>query len=376
MFYIENNEDLLSLCEEIKKTTNILAIDTEFIKRIEYFPTLSIVQISFFNGDIIKNCIVDALAENMDLQPFFEIFNDEKIKKIFHSCSQDLEAIYKLSGKIPVNIEDTQIMAEFCGYRSNIGYFELVKEVLGVSMKKDKKIQSGDWSKRPLSNKQLEYAVVDVDYLTEIFVILGQKLDKNRNYKYYRAEIEDRYNSNMIENLVKGAWKKMRFNLGNKETAQINGLKKVCAIREKMAVSKNIIRSLVVPDIFIKALINDRPESIAEIDEIFKDNKEVSEKNRHIKAKLLNSYCEAVNKTQSKSMYIVDLKDKRMQQKFDEISDYIIAESRKREISPELIQNRMDLSSAIAGCEKLDKILSPWQMEIYGKRIEEIILRP
>ena len=103
----------------------VIFIDTEFIKQKEYFSTLSIIQLSFFNGQIIKNCIIDVLAENFCLDSFFEILSNEKIKKIFHSCSQDLEALYFISKKMPVGIEDTQVMAEFCGMKSNLSYYSL-----------------------------------------------------------------------------------------------------------------------------------------------------------------------------------------------------------------------------------------------------------
>ena len=203
MFYIDNDEDLINICNEIKEKTNIIAIDTEFTKQKEYFPTLSIIQLSFFNGEIIKNCVIDVLIENIDLTPFFAILSNEKIKKIFHSCSQDLEALYHISGNIPTSIEDTQIMAEFCGMKSNLSYIDLIKDALGIIVKKDKKIQCGNWMNRPLTDKQLEYASSDVDYLLEMYIVLAQKLDKNKNFKYYRMDMEERYGHDMMDNIIK-----------------------------------------------------------------------------------------------------------------------------------------------------------------------------
>ena len=189
MFYIDNTEDLVNICNEIKSKANIIAIDTEFIKQSNYFPKLSIIQISFFNGDVIKSCIIDVLAEYIFMQPFFEILMDEKIKKIFHSCSQDLEALYKIMQKIPVNIEDTQVMAEFCGMKANISYTDLVKDTLKITIEKSKKIQVSNWLQRPLTEQQMEYAISDVDYLLEIYISLAQQLNINKNFQYYKADM-------------------------------------------------------------------------------------------------------------------------------------------------------------------------------------------
>ena len=170
MFYIDNTEDLVAICKEIAEKSNTIAIDTEFTKQLEYFPRISIIQISFFNGEIIKNCIVDVFADGINLDSLKEIFINKKIKKIFHSCSQDLEGLYKLFNQIPENIEDTQIMAEFCAMPANLSYVDLIKDTLGIFVKKDKKIQVSDWTIRPLSQQQLEYATGDVDYLFEIYI--------------------------------------------------------------------------------------------------------------------------------------------------------------------------------------------------------------
>ena len=283
MFYIDNTEDLVSICNEIQSNTNIIALDTEFIKQENYFPTLSIIQISFFNGEIIKNCIIDVLAEDISLNSFFDILLNEKIKKVFHSCSQDLEALYKLMNKMPVGVEDTQVMAEFCGMKANISYVDLIKDTLKVVVEKNKKVQVSNWLKRPLTEKQLNYAINDVDYLLEMYIYLAQQLDKNKNFKYYKAEMNARYGKNMIQNLIDHSWRKMRFKLGNKTNIYIMILKELCAFREKMAIDENIIKNLIMPDSFFKTLLAEEPKTLEELNNIFADDKEILDKPNELK---------------------------------------------------------------------------------------------
>lgn len=379
MFYIDNTEDLVNICNEIKSKANIIAIDTEFIKQSNYFPKLSIIQISFFNGDVIKSCIIDVLAENIFMQPFFEILMDEKIKKIFHSCSQDLEALYKIMQKIPVNIEDTQVMAEFCGMKANISYTDLVKDTLKITIVKSKKVQVSNWLQRPLTEQQMEYAISDVDYLLEIYISLAQQLNINKNFQYYKAEMNERYGQNMIQNLIKNAWKKMRFRLGNKSNIYIMVLKELCAFREQVAMEVDMIKGSIMPDTFFKVMLTKHPKTLDELNNIFQKNVEILNKTRVTKKAFLNLYLSTLEKIKKENIeekpYITELKDKKLIQKYNEMNDYIFARCKQMNINPEIVQNKMDLIAFVSDSEKLDDVFSKWKIELFGKRLYEIKYR-
>ena len=379
MFYIDNTEDLVNICNEIVANTNIIALDTEFIKQKEYFPTLSIIQLSFFNGQIIKNCIIDVLAENFCLDSFFEILSNEKIKKIFHSCSQDLEALYFISKKMPVGIEDTQVMAEFCGMKSNLSYKDLVKDTLKVVIEKSKKVQTSDWLQRPLSEKQLNYAIGDVDYLLEMYIYLAQQLDKNKTFKYYKAEMNERYGKNMIQNLINNSWKKMRFKLGNKTNIYMIILKRLCILREKIAMEKNVIKNSILPDNFFKVLLAEQPKTIAELNEVFADDVEIMNKSKDIKRIFLNEYNAILEQIKSENIeekpYITELKNRSLLQKLEEMNDYIIAKCKQLDINPEVVQNKGDLIAFLTDSEKIEDLFAKWKIELFGKRLKEIKAR-
>ena len=379
MFYIDNTEDLVNICNEIVANTNIIALDTEFIKQKEYFSTLSIIQLSFFNGQIIKNCIIDVLAENFCLDSFFEILSNEKIKKIFHSCSQDLEALYFISKKIPVGIEDTQVMAEFCGMKSNLSYKDLVKDTLKVVIEKSKKVQTSDWLQRPLSEKQLNYAIGDVDYLLEMYIYLAQQLDKNKTFKYYKAEMNERYGKNMIQNLINNSWKKMRFKLGNKTNIYMIILKRLCILREKIAMEENVIKNSILPDNFFKVLLTEQPKTIAELNEVFADDVEIMNKSKDIKRIFLNEYNAILEQIKSENIeekpYITELKNRSLLQKLEEMNDYIIAKCKQLDINPEVLQNKGDLIAFLTDSEKIEDLFAKWKIELFGKRLKEIKAR-
>lgn len=379
MFYIDNTEDLVNICNEIVANTNIIALDTEFIKQKEYFSTLSIIQLSFFNGQIIKNCIIDVLAENFCLDSFFEILSNEKIKKIFHSCSQDLEALYFISKKMPVGIEDTQVMAEFCGMKSNLSYKDLVKDTLKVVIEKSKKVQTSDWLQRPLSEKQLNYAIGDVDYLLEMYIYLAQQLDKNKTFKYYKAEMNERYGKNMIQNLINNSWKKMRFKLGNKTNIYMIILKRLCILREKIAMEKNVIKNSILPDNFFKVLLTKQPKTIAELNEVFADDVEIMNKSKDIKRIFLNEYNAILEQIKSENIeekpYITELKNRSLLQKLEEMNDYIIAKCKQLDINPEVVQNKGDLIAFLTDSEKIEDLFAKWKIELFGKRLKEIKAR-
>lgn len=373
MFYIDNTDDLVNICEEIKKHANIIAVDTEFTKQLEYFPTLSIIQISFFNGEVMKNCIVDVLAKGIDLLALKEIFDSEKIRKVFHSCSQDLEGLYKLFGKIPSGIEDTQIMAEFCGMKSNLSYTDLIKEALAIIVRKDRELQISDWTIRPLTEEQLNYASNDVDYLLELYIKLLQKLDLNKNFKYYRAEIEDRYGQNMVEKTIQeSSWRRIRFRIGNKTVSYMNLLKQVCKLRESIAIKHNVIKNVIMPDSILKPLLLNQPKTIEEFEKLYDgQDKKIKKTLKKAFIKDCIKIFQKPNEIDNKP-YTTELKDKAMLQKFEEINDYIISECKRIDINPEIIQNKIDLSSYISNSEKLEDLFSEWKIKFFGKRIKEI----
>ena len=167
---IRDNSTLKKFCNKCIKE-NVLAIDTEFIRENTYYPVLCLVQIASNSF----SAVIDPLSE-IDMEPVWEILSNKKILKVFHAGRQDIEIFFNLTGKIPTPIYDTQIAAMFCGLGDQVSYDGLVNRFLGLTISKES--QFSNWLQRPLTNKQLQYASSDVNYLIKIFPLLKKILKK------------------------------------------------------------------------------------------------------------------------------------------------------------------------------------------------------
>ena len=162
---ITTNEALDAITKDFKRA-KFLAVDTEFIRERTYYPQLCLIQIS----DGVISAAIDPLAKNLDLTPIWELMRDKNITKVFHAGGQDMEIFLHLMGDLPRPIYDTQIAAMVCGLGDQVGYDKLVKSMLNQDI--DKTSRFTDWSKRPLSNRQILYALDDVIYLARLYPIM------------------------------------------------------------------------------------------------------------------------------------------------------------------------------------------------------------
>lgn len=165
---IDNTQDLGLLCQRLAKHPYI-TVDLEFIREKTYFPLLCLIQVASEE----ETAIIDPLAEGIDLQSFFALMQNRDVTKVFHSCRQDVEIIFELSGIIPQPLFDTQVAAMVCGFGESISYERLVKAVLGIEL--DKTDRLSNWQLRPLDEHQLEYAAGDVTHLLKSTVISKSK---------------------------------------------------------------------------------------------------------------------------------------------------------------------------------------------------------
>lgn len=211
--YIDDLQKLHIACKYIRQNTNIIGVDTEFIRRHTYYPVLCLVQVIFFDSNIgkYKTFIIDAIKIT-DIKDFLQILNSNKIKKIFFSFSQDIDAfLYLMKNKKIHNVDDVQIMMEFCSYNTNIGYANCVTKILNVSFTKNKALQISNWQKRPLKQEQIDYAVSDVVYLIPMYNYLYKSLVENSNYNHYISEIKYILKSKNKNELINNSWKKLKF---------------------------------------------------------------------------------------------------------------------------------------------------------------------
>src|SRR6218665_1821786 len=168
---IETTAELAAACEELARGA-YMTVDTEFLRETTFWPQLCLIQMA--GPDIAV--IVDPLAQGIDLAPFFALMANSDVIKVFHAARQDIEIIYNLGNLIPHPIFDTQVAAMVCGFGDSVSYDQLVNRIKGVQI--DKSSRFTDWSRRPLSEKQLDYALADVTHLREIYLALKAQLER------------------------------------------------------------------------------------------------------------------------------------------------------------------------------------------------------
>ena len=257
MNIITNSKDLKAFCKESKKS-KYLAIDTEFVRRNTYHAILCLIQVN--NG---KRCVAIDPFEIKDLSPFYKLINGTpKIVKIFHAANQDLEIFFKESGKIPKNLFDTQIAATVCGFDDCIGYGKLVDKICKKEIGKE--YQSSDWKKRPLNDKQVKYALQDVEYLPEIYFYLKDKIKKSKRKTWIADEIKVLEDKNTYKSNPDECWKKIKTRA--KTPSYLAILKELASAREKLAIEKNIPKTFIMNDerlIRLSLMENPEPSEIA-----------------------------------------------------------------------------------------------------------------
>jgi ribonuclease D len=166
---ISDTRDLAAFCERLSRA-DFVTVDTEFLRESTFWAQLCLVQIA--GPD--EAAIVDPLAPGIDLSPFYALLADERVLKVFHAARQDIEIFVKQADAVPRPIFDTQIAAMVCGYGDQVSYDQLVFRITGHQI--DKTSRFTDWSHRPLSARQLSYALADVTFLREVYLSLRDRL--------------------------------------------------------------------------------------------------------------------------------------------------------------------------------------------------------
>ena len=239
MQLIETSSDLKKLCAELAKMP-FVCVDLEFLREHTYFAQLCLIQIATEN----TAAIVDPLAKDINLQPFFDLMQNPAIIKVFHSGRQDIELIFQLGHCIPSPLFDTQIAASAIGLGDSISYEHLVKYFLNIAL--DKSSRLSDWSKRPLTAEQVEYAAGDVTHLAKIYPLITQKLQALNRTCWIDDELQTLSNPDLYQINPREIWLKLRHRSHNPKFLTL--LRELACWRENRAITKNTPRQSLIKD--------------------------------------------------------------------------------------------------------------------------------
>ncbi|MBY4607563.1 ribonuclease D [Rhizobium sp. 9T] len=248
---IETTADLAAACKELAKS-DFITIDTEFLRETTFWPELCLIQMASPTLEVL----VDPLAKGIDLAPFFELMADTKVLKVFHAARQDIEIIFNRGNLIPHPIFDTQVAAMVCGFGDSVSYDQLVSRIKNVHI--DKSSRFTDWSRRPLSDKQLEYALADVTHLRDVYLSLSSQLDREGRTSWLREEMDILEARETYDMHPDDAWQRLKMRLRKPQELAI--LKYVAAWREREARARNVPRSRVLKDDAIYEIAQQQPK--------------------------------------------------------------------------------------------------------------------
>ncbi|MDH5423419.1 MAG: ribonuclease D [Gammaproteobacteria bacterium] len=270
MTYIMVTTDAeLEQCCAALANSRFLALDTEFLREKTYYSILALIQVA--NESLTY--IIDPIALD-NLHKFFELINNPNIVKVLHSARQDYEIFYNLQGELPKPIFDTQVAASLLGYGEQIGYANLVKDLLDIEV--DKSQTRTDWTRRPLNEKQLSYAATDVIYLAEIYPLMQAKLKELGRTEWLTEDFKQLSDNTCYQVDQRSMWKKIKS--ANRLPAhKLSVVQELAAWREIQAIEKNIPRKRVMSDDVIIDIANQQPQTIAELRNIRQINPRLKE---------------------------------------------------------------------------------------------------
>jgi len=256
MDLITTTAELTALCDRLAKH-RVITIDTEFLRETTYYPLLCVVQMA--SAD--EAAVIDALADGIDLKPFFELMADEKVLKVFHAARQDIEIVWHRAGIVPHPIFDTQVAAMALGYGDSIAYDQLVEHVTGH--RPDKTHRFTDWSRRPLTAEQMHYALADVTHLRDVFAALDADLKKRGRSDWVSEEMEVLTSPRTYDFHPERAWERLKTRV--RKPKELAVLIEVAAWREQEAQSRDVPRGRVLKDDVVGDIATHAPTSLEKL---------------------------------------------------------------------------------------------------------------
>jgi len=239
MDLITTTNQLAAACVRAAKHPYV-TVDTEFLRETTYYPLLCVAQMASPDEAVV----IDALADGIDLAPFFELMADEKITKVFHAARQDIEIVWNLAQKIPHPIVDTQVAAMVLGYGDSISYDQLVQRITGDTL--DKSHRFTDWTRRPLSDAQITYALSDVTHLRTVYLKLAEDLEKRGRSSWVEAEMDVLTSPDTYRADPERAWERLKSRV--RKPKELAVLIEVAAWREREAQTRDVPRGRVLKD--------------------------------------------------------------------------------------------------------------------------------
>lgn len=359
--YIDTTGKLEQFCSLLQQKPWIV-LDTEFIREKTFLPELCLVQIKADE----HLAVVDTL-KTIDLSSLSALLHDPAITKVFHAGSQDLEIFYWLDGKVPAPLFDTQIAAPLLGFSEQIGYGNLVGDYLGINL--DKAHSRADWTRRPLPDKQLLYALDDVIYLEKIYVKMLAELKTRNRLDWITPEFQAQEEPERYNKPASDRWKKMRAAQKMKGPA-LSVLQALTEWRETEAMKSNIPRNWLLKDDTLAALAREMPADAKDLGHIRGLGSRI--KSGHATT-VLEIIREAAQREPEAMPAIAKKKKLKPEQlaTIDLLAAVVAMQSVELDINPSVLASRKDLEACVAAGSS--EPLKGWRRALISEPIDDIL---
>lgn len=257
--YVTDNAVLATLCARWQQLP-LIALDTEFVRVDTFYPRLGLIQV----GDGERNYLLDPLVLS-EWSDFIALLGNPAVTKVLHSCSEDLVVFKEFFKQLPRPLFDSQRAAAFLGFGYSISYQNLVKEVLGIEVSKDQ--TRSDWTRRPLTEEQRNYAALDVAYLPAITKYLKDRLAQSQREDWAEDEFVQMLAAAAPESDA-ASWQDYYLSLGGAwrlDATQLAVLQRLCEWREHQARDRNKPRSWIAKDAELLAIATAMPQQLSEL---------------------------------------------------------------------------------------------------------------
>ncbi|MCB9978269.1 MAG: ribonuclease D [Rhodospirillales bacterium] len=258
---VSDQSGLDALCARLRPAP-FLCVDTEFVRERTYYPVLCLVQVCGPDG--VAAAIDPIAAPDLDWTPFFDLMSDPGILKVFHSSRQDLEIFYHKMGRVPAPLFDTQIAAMVCGMGDSVGYESIVRTVTGQQI--DKGPQFTDWAHRPLTDRQVSYALADVEHLVKVYEYLSADITRRGRASWTQEEDAVLCNPRTYDPTPEALWKRIRIRTDKPAVLAI--LRELAVWREDEARRRDIPRGHVLKDETLGEIALNAPKTIKDLERV------------------------------------------------------------------------------------------------------------
>ena len=361
---ITSQEELNAFCTALSKS-DVIFVDTEFHRESTYWPTLCLIQAA---ADDVEG-MIDPMVDGLDLKPFLDLMADPDIGKVFHAARQDMEIFTRMLGAPPAPIFDTQIAAMALGLGDSISYENLISQLTGNQV--DKSSQFTDWTRRPLSQKQLKYALGDVTHLRAAYRKMAETLDAKDRWSWIEADHMALSAPELYMTDPKDAWKRMKIRRHRKDYLAV--LKNVSIWREALAQELNRPRSRILKDDAIQEISDQRPRDAQALERLRSVPKGFAN-SRH-GGGLLSAINEALDNVDEIAPDVdrpkhrgpspagaSDLLRVLLKQICDDAS-----------VTPRLVANASDLEKIASGDGTDTEVMSGWRYDLFGKHAQNLL---